>query len=46
MEPVTREDGERASHLWQPASGLSLADRLCLALGLRLQATVATMDDS
>lgn len=46
VEPVIREDGERAARLWQTGSGLSLADRLCLALGLRLQVTVATMDDS
>jgi ribonuclease VapC len=41
---VTRQDGERAAALWQPGSGLSLADRLCLALGLRLGATVVTVD--
>ena len=46
VESVIREDGERAAGIWQAGSGLSLADRLCLALGLRLQVTVATMDDS
>jgi ribonuclease VapC len=46
VEPVIREDGEWAARLWQAGSGLSLADGLCLALGLRLQAPVATMDES
>jgi PIN domain nuclease of toxin-antitoxin system len=44
VEPVTRQDGERAARLWQARTGLSLADRLCLALGLRLDVPVATMD--
>lgn len=46
VEPVIGQDGEGAVRLWQAGSGLSLADRLCLALGLRLGTTVATMDDS
>lgn len=41
---VTAEDAEAAAALWRPASPLSLADRLCLALGLRLQTGVATAD--
>jgi PIN domain nuclease of toxin-antitoxin system len=41
---VTATDGERAAELWRPGTQLSLADRLCLALGLRLQLTVATAD--
>ena len=41
---VTAADGERAAALWRPASQLSLADRLCLALGMRLDLTVATAD--
>lgn len=41
---VTAEDAEKAANLWQAGSGLSLADRLCLALGLRMGMTVATMD--
>jgi PIN domain nuclease of toxin-antitoxin system len=41
---VTRADGQAAAALWRQGSGLSLADRLCLALGLRLGATVATTD--
>jgi len=41
---VTAEDAERAADLWQPASVLSLADRLCLALGQRLGVPVVTTD--
>ena len=41
---VTAEDAERAADLWRPASPLSLADRLCLALGQRLGSDVATAD--
>lgn len=41
---VTAEDAERAADLWRAGSPLSLADRLCLALGLRLGATVASAD--
>jgi len=41
---VTPADGERAAALWEPRSALSLADRLCLALGLRLGLPVATTD--
>lgn len=41
---VTAEDAERAAELWRPGSGLSLADRLCLALGLRLSLAVVTTD--
>jgi PIN domain nuclease of toxin-antitoxin system len=41
---ITRQDGERAAALWRRGSGLSLADRLCLALGLRLGAAVVTAD--
>ena len=44
VEPVTREDAERAAALWARGSGLSLADRLCLATGERLGATVWTAD--
>ncbi|PZU49562.1 MAG: VapC toxin family PIN domain ribonuclease [Microbacterium sp.] len=42
--PVTREDAEAAAALWQAGRGLSLADRLCLALGERLKADVFTAD--
>ena len=41
---VTVGDAEVAAELWRAGDGLSLADRLCLALGLRLGLTVATAD--
>ena len=41
---VTAADGERAAQLWQRQPPLSLADRLCLALALRLGLPVATTD--
>ena len=44
VESVTREDAEAAALLWATGSGLSLADRLCLALTNRLAATVWTAD--
>lgn len=44
VEPVGLDDAERAAELWQVGSGLSLADRLCLALGARTDATVWTAD--
>jgi ribonuclease VapC len=44
LEPVTAEDAEHAAAFWRPGRGLSLADRLCLALGDRLQAQVLTAD--
>lgn len=44
VEPVTRADGEQAARLWRRGSGLSLGDRLCLALGDRLDAVVLTAD--
>jgi PIN domain nuclease of toxin-antitoxin system len=44
VEPVTREDAERAAARWRAGVGLSLADRLCLALGDRLGADVWTAD--
>ena len=43
---VTAGDAERAADLWNPGSALSLADRLCLALGLRLGVAVATTDSA
>jgi PIN domain nuclease of toxin-antitoxin system len=39
---VTRQDAEHAAVLWRRGSGLSLADRLCLAFGRRLGLRVAT----
>ena len=44
VSDVTRQDGEGAAALWRTGSGISLADRLCLALGLRLGLPVATGD--
>ena len=44
VEPVSERDAERAAELWMAGSGLSLGDRLCLALGERLSATVLTAD--
>lgn len=44
VEPATDEDAERAAALWSATAGLSLADRFCLALGDRLDATVWTAD--
>ena len=44
VEPVTMEDAEAAAGLWSTGEGLSLGDRLCLALGERLGATVWTAD--
>lgn len=44
VEPVTAADAEWAARRWRRGEGLSLADRLCLALGERLDATVWTAD--
>lgn len=44
VEPVTQNDGEVAAGLWARGRGLSLGDRLCLALGRRLDAPVLTAD--
>ena len=44
LEPVTVADAEVAASTWSAGSGLSLADRLCLALGRRLDAEVLTAD--
>jgi PIN domain nuclease of toxin-antitoxin system len=44
VEPVTVIDAELAAELWTRGSGHSLGDRLCLALGRRLGATVWTAD--
>ncbi len=41
---VTEADAQLAAGLWRAADGLSLADRLCLALGSRLEQPVATTD--
>lgn len=44
VEPVLADDGERAARLWRSGSGLSLADRICLATAHRLDAVVWTAD--
>lgn len=41
---VTRADAEIAAGLWQSGTSLSLADRLCLALGIRTSLPIATAD--
>ena len=46
LEPVTVEDAEEAASTWTSGSGMSLADRLCLALGHRFDAIVWTADNS
>lgn len=43
---VTAQDAERAAELWQSGSPLSLGDRLCLALGIRLNTAVVTTDSA
>jgi PIN domain nuclease of toxin-antitoxin system len=46
VEPFWPADGESAGRLWPLTRqhGLSLADRACLSLGLRLGLTVVTCD--
>ncbi|MEL7035146.1 MAG: type II toxin-antitoxin system VapC family toxin [Cyanobacteria bacterium J06592_8] len=46
IEPFTSEDGEMAGRLWEQIrqAGLSLGDRACLSLGLRLGVSVLTSD--
>ena len=44
IEAVTADDAEWAARRWKPREGLSLADRLCLSLGERLDADVLTAD--
>ena len=46
IEPVTALDADVAASLWRPGGGLSLADRLCLALGQRLNAEILTADSA
>jgi PIN domain nuclease of toxin-antitoxin system len=46
VEPVTQVDAELAATLWRVGSGLSLADRVCLATGERLDAVVHTADSA
>lgn len=44
VEPVTEADAERAANRWHAGGGLSLGDRLCLALADRLEVVVLTAD--
>jgi len=44
IEPVVRADAERAAGLWRRGSGRSIADRICMATALRLEAHVWTAD--
>lgn len=44
IEPVGVDDAEWAARRWRRGEGLSLADRLCLALGERLAARILTAD--
>src|SRR5699024_11038986 len=44
IEDVSATDAERAAAMWRRGSGLSLGDRLCLALAERLQMPVLTAD--
>jgi len=46
VEPVDRRDGEWAARRWRRGEGLSLADRLCLALADRLDLPALTADVS
>jgi ribonuclease VapC len=44
VEPVTMADAEWAADRWRSGEGLSLADRLCLALADRLDLEAWTAD--
>ncbi len=44
IEPVLASDAEWAARRWRRGEGLSLGDRLCLALGERLDRLVLTAD--
>ena len=46
IEDVSIDDGELAAILWRAGSGLSLADRFCIAVGSHLEATILTADRS
>jgi ribonuclease VapC len=46
VESVTLGDAERAASKWAKGEQLSLADRLCLALGERLDADIWTADQA
>lgn len=44
VEPVGIDDAERAAQRWRQGDGLSLGDRLCLALADRVDQPVLTAD--
>jgi PIN domain nuclease of toxin-antitoxin system len=44
VEDVTESDAEWVAARWRGSEGLSLGDRLCLALAHRLQAPALTTD--
>lgn len=44
VEPVTQADAEWGAQRWRRGEGLSLADRLCLAVGARLGDDAWTTD--
>ncbi len=46
VEAVTVDDAEWAASRWRPDEGLSLADRLCLALAARLDADAVWTADA
>lgn len=46
VEPVTISDAEAAAALWSRGSGLSLGDRLCLALAARLGVDALSADSA
>ena len=46
VESATADDAEWAARRWTRGEGLSLADRLCLALGDRLDADILTADQA
>lgn len=46
IEAVTAADAEWAARRWVRGEGLSLADRLCMALGDRLDAEIWTADQA
>jgi ribonuclease VapC len=46
VEPVSADDAEWAARRWRHGEGLSLADRLCLALAERVDRDVLTADTS
>jgi len=46
VEVVTADDAEWAARRWAPGCGLSLSDRLCMALGDRLGADIWTADQA